>query len=278
MSVFLDSLCLLLFVSLCTYLCVSVYLCLYFYKSLRLYICLYLYLYLSFCLSLFVSFYVSFCMSVSLYVCASLCLCVSLFFYIYVPLSLCPCLSVSVYVCMSVSVFLCLCLFIPVSPSLLTLPTNTTNTANTTINRLCLTVTVTVTVTVTARTLGGHTEAVGSLLRAGADTSIGEENHYTPLHGAGFQGRAPALKLLLAHGLNPLDMHQDGFLPLHRACWGMEKKHTDTVRVFLKAGVDPKSPALNGKNCAQMSKNQGTLDLLRSYSDDDDVDTAAELR
>mmetsp|Transcript_171 Transcript_171/g.342 ORF Transcript_171/g.342 Transcript_171/m.342 type:complete len:206 (+) Transcript_171:154-771(+) len=126
--------------------------------------------------------------------------------------------------------------------------------------------------------LGGHTEAVGSLLRAGADTSIGEENHYTPLHGAGFQGRAPALKLLLAHGLNPLDMHQDGFLPLHRACWGMEKKHTDTVRVFLKAGVDPKSPALNGKNCAQMSKNQGTLDLLRSYSDDDDVDTAAELR
>ena len=38
--------------------------------------------------------------------------------------------------------------------------------------------------------LSGKLRAVELLLRAGADTSIGEKDGYTPLHGAGFQGRA----------------------------------------------------------------------------------------
>jgi len=33
---------------------------------------------------------------------------------------------------------------------------------------------------------------------------------------AGFQGRANIASLLIAHGLNPSDLHGDGFTPLHR--------------------------------------------------------------
>ena len=51
--------------------------------------------------------------------------------------------------------------------------------------------------------------AVEALLAAGADVSIGEKDGYTPMHGAGFQGRAEVTKLLIAHGLDPSDVHSD---------------------------------------------------------------------
>ena len=69
---------------------------------------------------------------------------------------------------------------------------------------------------------------------------------YTPMHGAGFQGRAEIAKLLIAHGLDPSDRHSDGFTPIHRACWGREQRHADTVRVLLKAGVPFDEAASNG--------------------------------
>ena len=47
-------------------------------------------------------------------------------------------------------------------------------------------------------------------LKAGADTSIGEKDGYTPLHGAGFQGRAEIARLLIDHGLDPNERHSDG--------------------------------------------------------------------
>ena len=94
------------------------------------------------------------------------------------------------------------------------------------------------------------------------------------MHGAGFQGRAGIAKALIKHGLDPSDMHgalaapriaahlapactsalppppvltvaaaldlccaADGFTPIHRSCWGNDRRHTDTVKVFLEAGV-----------------------------------------
>ena len=29
---------------------------------------------------------------------------------------------------------------------------------------------------------------------------------------------------------------EDGYTPLHRACWGQEQRHVDTVRVLITAG------------------------------------------
>ena len=54
----------------------------------------------------------------------------------------------------------------------------------------------------------GNLESVRFLLDAKADTSIPEKDGYTPMHGAGFQGRAEIAKLLIAHGLNPSDKHK----------------------------------------------------------------------
>lgn len=51
--------------------------------------------------------------------------------------------------------------------------------------------------------LMGKEHAVRALLKAGANTAIGEKDGYTPCHGAGFQGRSSIMRLLIDHGLNP---------------------------------------------------------------------------
>ena len=86
--------------------------------------------------------------------------------------------------------------------------------------------------------LSGKVNAVKALLKLGADTSIGEKDGYTPMHGAGFQGRAEIARILVLDGkLNPSDRHEDGHTPFERACWGTEKRHADTAAVLLELGV-----------------------------------------
>ena len=111
--------------------------------------------------------------------------------------------------------------------------------------------------------LSGKTESLKALIELGADATIGEKDGYTPMHGAGFQGRADAVPLLVAYGLDPNDMHRDGFTPLHRACWGRENRHTETVKAFLKAGVDPQQPSRDGKRPIDMARNAATKAVLR---------------
>ncbi|CAK0891848.1 unnamed protein product [Prorocentrum cordatum] len=128
-----------------------------------------------------------------------------------------------------------------------------------------------------AAVLGGATNAVKVLLAKGADTSVGEKDGYTPFHGAGFQGRAEIAKLLKAHGLDPLDTHSDGYIGMHRACWGKEQRHTDTVRAFLKMGVDAEYKAGNGKTCLEMTSNAATKDFVQGWIDRKKKKKAAEL-
>jgi ankyrin repeat protein len=71
----------------------------------------------------------------------------------------------------------------------------------------------------------------------------------------------------LNHGLSALDVHEDGFTPFHRACWGNEQRHTDTVEVFLKAGVPVDTRAADGKTCRKMTQNRATKKLLKRYED-----------
>mmetsp|Transcript_5822 Transcript_5822/g.11387 ORF Transcript_5822/g.11387 Transcript_5822/m.11387 type:complete len:203 (-) Transcript_5822:230-838(-) len=117
-----------------------------------------------------------------------------------------------------------------------------------------------------AASLRGKAGAVGFLLKHGADPSIPEKDGYTPPHGAGFQGRAEVLRLLKGHGLDVINTpHKDGFLPFHRACWGREARHTNTVRVFVEDfGIDPKIPGgPNKQTCFDMSPNSQTKWFLR---------------
>jgi ankyrin repeat protein len=92
--------------------------------------------------------------------------------------------------------------------------------------------------------LAGNDRIVAYLLGRGADAGVPEKDGYTPMHGAGFQGRAAVARALLAHGISPAGTpHRDGFLPIHRACWGAEQRHADTVRALLEAGTDPADAA-----------------------------------
>jgi ankyrin repeat protein len=83
--------------------------------------------------------------------------------------------------------------------------------------------------------------------------------------GAGFQGRAEIADLLIAHGLSVHEMHTDGYTPFHRACWGIELRHTDTVETFLNNGVEGTLLAENGKSCLDMTSNKHTKKLIRTW-------------
>lgn len=54
-------------------------------------------------------------------------------------------------------------------------------------------------------TLQGKIGFVRASLEAGCDTTIGEMDGYTPVHGAGFQGRPEIMQLLIDHGMDPND-------------------------------------------------------------------------
>ncbi len=46
---------------------------------------------------------------------------------------------------------------------------------------------------------------------------------------------------------------QDKFTPLHRACWGREARHADTVKALIDGGADFWSPGPDGKTPLQMA-------------------------
>jgi ankyrin repeat protein len=119
--------------------------------------------------------------------------------------------------------------------------------------------------------LRGHVEVVRHLLdkdapHSGADTSIAERDGFTPPHGAGFQGRADIMKMLKEAGLSLMEVHKDGYFPLHRACWGRREGHTETVSYLIDEGIDINlKGGPDSKTCLEMTPNEGTKTLLRSY-------------
>lgn len=115
--------------------------------------------------------------------------------------------------------------------------------------------------------LRGRTEMVRLLLaEEEVDVTIGEMQGYTVMHGAGFQGRAEILRLLLKdkRNIDPSHIHSDGFSPLHRACWGNEPRHTETVKVFVEeAGVPWNLKSKKGTTCYDVTGNSDTRNFLK---------------
>merc|ERR1712179_356603 len=118
--------------------------------------------------------------------------------------------------------------------------------------------------------LMGKVEIVKLLLAEDAvDVTVPEKDGYTPFHGAGFQGRAEIAKLLLQdkRKIDPNKKHKDGFTPMHRACWGQEKRHTDTVAMFIEVGHVPwDQKTSQGKTCMDITHNSGTKKWLKKWS------------
>jgi len=116
--------------------------------------------------------------------------------------------------------------------------------------------------------LMGKEEVVRMLLKLPVvDASIPEKDGYTPFHGAGFQGRASIARMLIkdSRGLDPNDRHKDGFQPIHRACWGMEARHAETVKVLVEEGGVPWDSKGKGKTPLQITQNSKTKTWLKDW-------------
>ena len=117
--------------------------------------------------------------------------------------------------------------------------------------------------------LRGREEVVRLLLAVPqVDATIPEKEGYTPFHGAGFQGRAEIARLLLkdSRQLDPEDKHSDGFQPLHRACWGQEPRHAETVAVLVEEGGVPWDSRAKGKTCMEITHNAKTKAWLKKWA------------
>ena len=67
---------------------------------------------------------------------------------------------------------------------------------------------------------------VKALLKHNPDKSKGTKNsEFSALHGASYAGFADITRVLLAAGFDPNERHKDGFIPMHRACWGNQPNH-----------------------------------------------------
>jgi len=76
--------------------------------------------------------------------------------------------------------------------------------------------------------------------------------------------RAEIMKLLINHGLDPNDLHRDGYSPIHRVAWGKEKRHTDTMKVLLSSPkVNCNMKSGDGKTALDMCSNKGTINIFK---------------
>ena len=119
--------------------------------------------------------------------------------------------------------------------------------------------------------LRGHDDFVQTLLSfSEVDASVPEKDGYTPMHGAGFQGRAKILKMLKADSrkIDVSARHRDGYTPIHRACWGNEARHTETVKAFVEAGVAIDEATSDGRVCFDMTKNVGTIKFIEGMKEE----------
>merc|ERR1712070_675249 len=60
------------------------------------------------------------------------------------------------------------------------------------------------------------------------------DSRQSPVMHSVLSGRAAIVDYLIEAGMDPNDVHNDGYTPLHRACWGKEKRHAETVKVLLE--------------------------------------------
>lgn len=76
------------------------------------------------------------------------------------------------------------------------------------------------------------------------------------------------MKVLKDFNLDINDVHEDGYTPLHRACWGTEPRHTETIELLVEEyGVDPNSKSSGGVTCLKMTKNPKTRAWLLAFKE-----------
>lgn len=101
------------------------------------------------------------------------------------------------------------------------------------------------------------------LLEAGADHSIIDDLHETPMHQAAITGNCEAVNLLLDAGASPHGRGRDGSTPIHMAAWN---GHTDALELLINAGAGIHSVDEMGQTPLHVAANHGagpaTLQIL----------------
>ena len=88
----------------------------------------------------------------------------------------------------------------------------------------------------------------------------GAVRRYTPMHGAGFQGRKEVAEVLFKHGVPLNDIHEkDKKGPVQRACWGSEPRHLETAKWMLENGAELMGTEL------EETRTQEMTEFLRSW-------------
>jgi ankyrin repeat protein len=111
----------------------------------------------------------------------------------------------------------------------------------------------------------GHTEAMQSLLDAGADVHARSANELAnqPLHAAVAGGNAGAVSLLLSRGADVNATQHGGWTPLQAAA---QAGHLEILRLLLEHGADPSARSADGSTAlalAERHQREAAAALLR---------------
>ena len=114
----------------------------------------------------------------------------------------------------------------------------------------------------------GHTEAMQSLLDAGADVHSRSANDLAnqPLHAAVAGGSAGAVALLLSRGADPNATQHGGWTPLQAAA---QAGHLEILRLLLEQGADPSARSGDGSTAlalAERHHRDAAVALLRELA------------
>lgn len=113
--------------------------------------------------------------------------------------------------------------------------------------------------------------AVHMLLEAGADPRLRNNQGFNALDAAAYGGCVQCVQMLLKHrAVSPFLIGRDGYNALHRAIWGDDPEHTETVELLLEAGLSPSKPAVvPGQGTLapidMVNENEGTAKLLKRW-------------
>jgi ankyrin repeat protein len=106
----------------------------------------------------------------------------------------------------------------------------------------------------------GHTETVKILLESGADVNIKDEDGYTALITASSQGHAETVKLLLESGADVNAENKESFTALMYASLN---GHIGTVKLLLEAGADANVKNEYGETALDIAESRGHTETVK---------------
>jgi len=105
-----------------------------------------------------------------------------------------------------------------------------------------------------------HLSEVKELLEKGANPNARDEEGFTPLHYASFNGCASVAKLLLDSGADPNVGSKEGWTPLHLAA---SNGFTDIVKLLIECGADLDARDNEGKTALELARERGHIHIVR---------------